>query len=140
MSGHLLLERYGMTEVGMALTNPLRPESARRPGRVGRPFPGVEARIVETVDDGEARVLAAADSDGLRIDGDGATVSGDLQIRGDGVFRGYHGREEATRREFVDGGDGDGARWFKTGDVAEVEEEDGWSFKILGRRSVDIIK
>ena len=44
--GHSLLERYGMTEVGLVLTNPLRPESERRPGSVGLPFGGVYARIV----------------------------------------------------------------------------------------------
>ena len=44
LSGHTLLERYGMTEIGMALTNPL-VEEMRLPGCVGKPFPGVEARI-----------------------------------------------------------------------------------------------
>ena len=47
VTGHSLLERYGMTEIGMALTNPLEPEEQRRPGWVGRPFPGVQARIVK---------------------------------------------------------------------------------------------
>ena len=40
-----LLERYGMTETGMNLSNPLRGE--RRVGAVGRPLPGVSARIVD---------------------------------------------------------------------------------------------
>ena len=45
ISGHRLLERYGMSELGMALTNPY--ESERRiPGTVGFPFPGVEAKVV----------------------------------------------------------------------------------------------
>ena len=45
ISGHLLLERYGMTELGMVLTNPLRTEE-RKPGFVGMPFPTVRCRIV----------------------------------------------------------------------------------------------
>lgn len=42
-TGHTLLERYGMTEIGMALTNPLK-GAERKPGFVGHPFPGVKAR------------------------------------------------------------------------------------------------
>ncbi|KAG8508155.1 Acyl-CoA synthetase family member 3, mitochondrial [Galemys pyrenaicus] len=45
-TGHTLLERYGMTEIGMALSNPLRPVAARLPGAVGTPLPGVQVRIV----------------------------------------------------------------------------------------------
>src|SRR5256885_14587678 len=45
ISGHTLLERYGMTEFGMALSNPLHGE--RRPGFVGTPLPGVEVRLVD---------------------------------------------------------------------------------------------
>src|SRR5688572_9539858 len=44
ISGHTLLERYGMTEIGMALANPLHGE--RRPGFVGAPLPGVDVRLV----------------------------------------------------------------------------------------------
>lgn len=44
ISGHVLLERYGMTETGMVLSNPL--EGERRPGTVGVPLPGVRVRIV----------------------------------------------------------------------------------------------
>ena len=47
LTGHFLLERYGMSEIGMALSNPLA-ESDRRAGCVGFPFPGVEARIVSS--------------------------------------------------------------------------------------------
>ena len=45
ITGHTLLERYGMTEIGMALSNPLHGE--RRPGCVGTPLPGVEVRLVD---------------------------------------------------------------------------------------------
>ena len=46
ISGHVLLERYGMTELGMVLTNPLKVEE-RKPGFVGMPFPTVQCRIVK---------------------------------------------------------------------------------------------
>jgi malonyl-CoA/methylmalonyl-CoA synthetase len=108
----VLLERYGMTEIGMALSNPLAAE--RRPGTVGRPLPGVEARLV----DEDGGLLAAG-------------LPGEIEIRGASVFKGYFGRREVTRQSFRDG-------WFRTGDIA-VREDDGF-YRILGRSSVDIIK
>lgn len=111
VTGHILLERYGMTEIGMALSNPLRGE--RRPGFVGTPLPNVEVRLVG--DDG--REVAPG-------------MPGELEVRGPSVFREYWRREEATASAFRNG-------WFRTGDVAVLE--DG-SFRILGRSSVDIIK
>ncbi|MFL5381727.1 MAG: acyl-CoA synthetase [Longimicrobiaceae bacterium] len=112
ISGHTLLERYGMTEIGMALGNPLHGE--RRPGFVGVPLPGVEVRLVE--EDGSPAAPGAP---------------GEIEVRGPGVFLEYWRRPEATVEAFREG------RWFRTGDVAVVE--DG-SYRILGRRSVDIIK
>lgn len=112
ITGHMLLERYGMTEIGMALSNPLHGE--RRPGSVGAPLPGVEVRLVD-------------ESGGEVPDG----VPGELLVRGPGVFREYWARPEATAAAFAEGG------WFRTGDVAA--REDG-AYRILGRRSVDIIK
>jgi len=111
ISGHVLLERYGMTEIGMALSNPLRGE--RRAGRVGLPLPRVEVRL--------------AAEDGTPAP---AGTPGEIEVRGPGVFREYWRRPEATREAFRDG-------WFRTGDVAVLE--DG-GYRILGRRSVDIIK
>ncbi len=111
ISGHVLLERYGMTEIGMALSNPV--NGNRRPGTVGRPLPGVHVRLV----DEEGRVVDAG-------------AAGEIEVRGPGVFLEYWGRPDLTRAAFRDG-------WFRTGDVAVVE--DG-AYRILGRRSVDIIK
>ena len=111
ISGHTLLERYGMTEFGMALSNPLVGE--RRPGSVGTPLPGVEVRLVA--------------EDGTPV---GPGTSGELEVRGPGVFREYWRRPEATAAAFRGG-------WFRTGDVAVVE--DG-AYRMLGRASVDIIK
>ena len=111
VSRHLLLERYGMTEIGMALSNPLRGE--RRPGHVGAPLPGVEVRLV--------------DESGAPVE-EGAP--GEIWVRGPNVFKEYWANPSATSAAFQDG-------WFRTGDVAVVE--DG-SHRILGRQSVDIIK
>lgn len=111
ISGHTLLERYGMTEIGMALSNPLHGE--RRPGFVGRPLPGVATRIVD-------------DAGQPVADG----TPGALEVRGPGVFLEYWGQPDSTRAAFRDG-------WFRTGDVAVVE--DG-AHRLLGRASVDIIK
>jgi malonyl-CoA/methylmalonyl-CoA synthetase len=111
ISGHTLLERYGMTEIGMALSNPLHGE--RRPGFVGTPLPGVEVRLV--------------DENGRPVAGG---APGEIEVRGPTVFVEYWHRPGDTAGAFHDG-------WFRTGDVAVVE--DG-AYRILGRRSVDIIK
>jgi malonyl-CoA/methylmalonyl-CoA synthetase len=112
LTGQKLLERYGMTEIGMGLSNPLRGE--RRPGAVGRPLPGVEVR------------LAAESGDVI----DDENEPGEIQVRGPAVFKEYWRKPEVTRGAFVDG-------WFRTGDVAVLE--DGY-YRIMGRLSVDIIK
>ena len=111
ISGQTLLERYGMTEFGMALSNPLHGD--RVPGSVGRPLPGVEVQLV-----GE----------------DGTPVSpgtaGEIEVRGAGVFAEYWDKPEATRAAFRAG-------WFRTGDTAVVENG---VYRILGRTSIDVLK
>lgn len=72
LTGHAILERYGMTETGMNLSNPYAGE--RRPGTVGTPLPGVSARIDE---------------------------SGELLVRGSNVFSGYWRAPEKTAESFV---------------------------------------
>lgn len=112
VSGHVLLERYGMTEIGMGISNPY--EGERRAGYIGKPLPGVEVRLVD-----EAMQMVAAGE------------PGEIHIKGDNVFKEYWNKPESTAKEFTADG------WFKTGDVAVVE--DGY-YRILGRSSVDIIK
>ena len=112
LTGQKLLERYGMTEIGMALSNPL--EGERRPGAVGRPLPRVEVRLT-----GESGDVIEGESE-----------PGEIQVRGPAVFREYWNKPDVTRASFVDG-------WFRTGDMAV--REDGY-YRILGRISVDIIK
>jgi malonyl-CoA/methylmalonyl-CoA synthetase len=110
ITGQRLLERYGMTELGMVLGNRL---DQRVPGHVGWPFPRVEVRLVG--DDGV--VVAPGEP-------------GELQVRGPQTFAGYWNRPEATAESFVDG-------WFRTGDVAALDPE---GYRLLGRASVDILK
>jgi malonyl-CoA/methylmalonyl-CoA synthetase len=110
LTSHVLLERYGMTEVGMALGNTL---ERRVPGHVGVPFRGVEVRLV--------------DDAGHDVP-DGSP--GEMLLRGPQVFAEYWRRPEATSECFVDG-------WFRTGDVAELTPG---GYRLLGRSSVDILK
>jgi len=126
VSGHTLLERYGMTEIGMALSNPLAGE--RIPGCVGRPLPGVQARLVRWGEGGVYEVLAEGDSNDISTNN---SEEGELLIKGPNVFKEYFKKPEATKKEFTEDG------WFKTGDTAKIESG---VFKILGRTSVDIIK
>ncbi len=111
ISGHTLLERYGMTEIGMALSNPL--EGERVPGSVGTPLPGVEVQLAD--EQGEA---VASDS------------PGEIEVRGPGVFKEYWGKPEATQQSFRNG-------WFRTGDVAVIQNG---RYRILGRMNIDILK
>ena len=112
ISGHTIMERYGMTETGMTLSNPLKGE--RVPGSVGSPLPGVQVRLAgdygKTVADGEP---------------------GEIQVKSAGVFKEYWNRPDATKQLFTADG------WFCTGDVAVRENG---IYRILGRKSVDIIK
>lgn len=140
--GNVLLERYGMTEVGMALSCGL--EFADRvDGSVGWPLPSVEARLVDT-DTNEVIKL------GEETTKDGKKREGEIQLRGPTVFSEYWRNEKATAEEFVEGEDGKG-KWFKTGDVASRQNIEGagksdqkWAqgpmYFIQGRSSVDIIK
>nr|CAD7424205.1 unnamed protein product [Timema monikensis] len=124
ITGHTLLERYGMTETGMVLSNKL--EGERRLGYVGLPLPGVEVQISGP----NYESLVTGDNSGsVVVSTDHA--SGELLVRGPTLFSGYYNKPEATSKEFTQDG------WFKTGDTARYE--DGM-YQILGRTSVDIIK
>lgn len=111
ITGHTLLERYGMTEIGMALSNSYRGE--RIPGAVGTPLPGVEVRLCNE-----------------RGEDVPTGTPGEIEVRGANVFREYWNRPEATREAFRDG-------WFRTGDTAVVENG---VYRILGRTNIDILK
>ncbi|KAK4147777.1 uncharacterized protein C8A04DRAFT_33890 [Dichotomopilus funicola] len=144
--GNVLLERFGMTEVGMALSCGLDVVD-RVDGSVGWPLPGVEARLVDV----DTHQLIEP---GQERDADGRERVGEIQLRGPTIFTEYWRNPEATVKEFVESKDGRG-QWFKTGDVAVRRAVDGagrsvlpsqkdWArgdlYFILGRRSADIIK
>ncbi|XP_063369444.1 malonate--CoA ligase ACSF3, mitochondrial [Cydia amplana] len=152
ISGQRLLERYGMSEVGMALSNAYRPISARAVGCVGMPLPGVSARIATNVN-GELKPVvtvtappvdttiyveeSAQDSKDTDDSWTTAEVTkhmdtdcqGELLLKGPGVFSRYYNRNRKSDDFTPDG-------WFLTGDTAAFTD----NFKILGRTSVDIIK
>ncbi|KAE8149854.1 acetyl-CoA synthetase-like protein [Aspergillus avenaceus] len=142
-NGNVLLERFGMTEVGMAISCGL-DFTDRVDGSVGWPLPGVEARLV----DPETNEVIQP---GEEVDANGRQREGEIQLRGSTIFQEYWANEKATREAFVDCGDGRG-KWFKTGDVATRRTVDGagqgtsgdWAqgpmYFIQGRLSVDIIK
>jgi malonyl-CoA/methylmalonyl-CoA synthetase len=114
LGGAYPLERFGMTEVGVGMSNPLSPE-ARRPGTVGTPLRTVQIRVVG--DDGRD------------------AECGELWIAGPSVFARYHERADATRDSFATH---EGRRWFKTGDTVGLDPDR--YVRVLGRTSVDILK
>jgi malonyl-CoA/methylmalonyl-CoA synthetase len=116
-AGAIPLERFGMTEIGVGMSNPLEP-SGRRPGFVGPPLRTVETRLVDD---------AGRDTE---------RGPGELYVRGPSLFAGYWQRPDATAAAFVEGDAASG--WFKTGDLAE-RAPDGF-VRVLGRTSVDILK
>ncbi|MFL5353530.1 class I adenylate-forming enzyme family protein [Archangium sp.] len=105
--GQRILERYGMTETIMNTTNPY--EGERRPGTVGLPYPGQEARVVDVR---TRQPLAAGET-------------GEIEVRGPHVFAGYWQRPDATAEAF------DSEGWFRTGDLG-LRDADGY-FQITGR-------
>jgi malonyl-CoA/methylmalonyl-CoA synthetase len=109
--GHTILERYGMSETLMNMSNPY--EGERRPGTVGIPLPGVSVKLLNhegsPVRDGE---------------------TGEIHLRGPNVFAGYWRREDATRDSFANG-------FFRTGDLAS-RSPDGY-YTLCGRKTDLII-
>jgi malonyl-CoA/methylmalonyl-CoA synthetase len=112
LSGRYPLERFGMTEIGVGMTNPV--DGRRVPGSTGPALDGMQIRIVAE-------------------DGSDAPPGepGEIWIKGPSVFLGYDANDQATREAFTDG-------WFRSGDTATFL--DGGYVRILGRTSVDILK
>jgi len=111
--GHRVVERYGMTETGIMLSNPV--DGARVPGQVGIPLPGVEMRIVKE-DTGKPCEQGEV---------------GELQTRGPHVFSGYWNDPDKTSRSFTSDG------WFRTGDLG-LRDSQG-RFELKGRMTDLII-
>lgn len=117
LTGHTILERYGMTETGMNLSNPY--IGARVPGSVGTPLPGVSMRIVNPK--GQAVTIGE---------------EGELLVRGSNVFSAYWNAPEKTAESFSH--DALGHHWFHTGDLARQDPKSGY-VTLLGRRHELII-
>ncbi len=111
LTGHAILERYGMTETGMNYSNPL--AGPRVPSTVGLPLPGVSGRIVDARD----QELPWGQE-------------GHLQVRGSNVFSAYWNAPEQTAQAFVQ--DHLGRRWFRTGDMGCFDPATGY-LTLLGR-------
>ncbi|MGH1412056.1 MAG: malonate--CoA ligase [Pelagimonas sp.] len=113
LTGHRILERYGMTETNMNTSNPY--DGERRAGTVGFPLPGVELKITnpdtgDTLPDGEV---------------------GQIEVRGANVFKGYWQMPEKTAAELRENG------FFITGDLGLIDA-DGY-VQIVGRNKDLII-
>jgi malonyl-CoA/methylmalonyl-CoA synthetase len=109
-AGQRVLERYGMTETLMNVSNPY--DGERRPGSVGFPLPGCEVRLAES-------------------EGEGEGEGGEILLRGPNVFSGYWRNPDATAAAFDDDG------WFRSGDLGALDP-DGY-LRILGRAKELII-
>lgn len=152
ITGHKLLERYGMTEIGMVLSNPyiMDKSRSRTPGSVGLPLPGTQVKLVN---DGKTVIEMKGEQNKgfwstdvippieykstelpakpLQPIEKSTSINGELYVRGPNVFKEYYKKSDETKKVFDDNG------WFKTGDEAKYEND---VFKIMGRTSVDIIK
>jgi malonyl-CoA/methylmalonyl-CoA synthetase len=111
-TGQRIVERYGMSET--LINCSVRAAGERRPGAVGPPVDGVDARLV--------------DEHGVPV---AAGEVGEIEVRGPNLFLEYLNRPDATAEAFRDG-------WFRTGDVATLDP-DGY-VRIVGRRATDLIK
>ncbi len=104
--GVSILERYGSTEFGFALSN--RYDGARHAGTVGFPLPNVD---VELGDPASGAQIASGDA-------------GEIRVHGPNVFKGYWNNPEATEAAFaLDAG---GRRWYKSGDLATFDPQRGY--------------
>ena len=113
VTGHKILERYGMTETNMNTSNPY--DGERRAGTVGIPLPGINIRIT----DPETNVKLGSEKIGI------------IEIKGENIFEGYWTMKEQTKDSFtVDG-------YFITGDLGKFSS-DGY-LSIIGRNKDLII-
>ncbi|MCY3584866.1 MAG: AMP-binding protein [Acidimicrobiaceae bacterium] len=119
-SGQHVIERYGMTETVMLVSNPH--DEPRRAGTVGFPLPGVEVRL---------EALDSSDGEPAVSDDAAMTVpdAAEILVRGPNVFSGYWERPAENTASFSDG-------WFRTGDLGQWD--DGY-LRIVGRAKELII-
>jgi fatty acid CoA ligase FadD36/malonyl-CoA/methylmalonyl-CoA synthetase len=117
LSGHALVERYGLTE--SLIVTAARLDDDRAPGRVGRPLAGVAVRIAAVPDDSEQ-------------DTGGTGGMGEIELAGPTLFNGYLNRPDATAAAMTPDG------WLRTGDLGSYDETRG--LRLFGRLATDLIK
>ncbi len=105
-TGHVILERYGMTEGGMFSSNPYTGE--RRSGTVGFPLPDMQLRIVDATGNPVAN-----------------GEIGMIEVKGENVFCGYLRAPEKMQESMTADG------FFRTGDLGTLDT-DGY-LSIVGR-------
>lgn len=110
--GHTILERYGMTEVGIVLSNPY--AGVHRPGTVGFPVSGAQFKIVDPHTTAPVAPQAV----------------GELWIKGPSVIKGYLNKPQQTKETIIDG-------WLRSGDLAQLDAK-GY-YHIVGRHKDLII-
>lgn len=115
ITGHNILERYGMTETGITLSHDY---NDRRKGLLGKPLPGVSIKLNENE---------------FKSDNNDNSNVGELLVKGKGIFPGYWNNKDKSSQVFTEDG------YFKTGDVVQDLNNDGY-LKLLGRLNGDIIK
>ena len=112
ITGHQILERYGMTETNMNTSNPF--DGERKGGSVGKPLKDISIRINKTNGD--------KDTEFNKI--------GMIEIKGPNVFKGYLNNPEKTQESFTKDG------YFITGDIGYFDK-DGYLF--ISGRNKDLI-
>lgn len=164
ITGYRILERYGSTEIGLGLSNPYRETKSQKrlAGAVGRPYGNTTVRIVEPHEEANADskhvlIESTPEHDKFVRLGQDKRYFGELQVKGDMVFREYLNKPQQTKETFSEDG------WFKTGkfhkfliflleklefkwiefyflgDTVEYLS-DSKAYRIIGRTSVDVIK
>tara|TARA_B100001121_G_C18632345_1_gene594983 strand:+ start:96 stop:950 length:855 start_codon:yes stop_codon:yes gene_type:complete len=111
-TGHIILERYGMTETNMSISNPY--DGKRIAGTVGKPLPGIEMRIV----DPKTNISVKKGEIGI------------IELKGKNVFEGYWNMPEKDKESFKEDG------FFITGDMAKIDKND---YVIIVGRDKDLI-
>jgi malonyl-CoA/methylmalonyl-CoA synthetase len=104
--GVSILERYGSTEFGFALSN--RYDAPRHAGTVGFPLPHVEVRLADPATNQDVA----------------AGTAGEILVHGPNVFEGYWRNDAATAAAFAH--DAQGRRWYKSGDLATFDPQRGY--------------
>ena len=112
ITGHHILERYGMTETNMNSSNPL--DGVRKAGSVGKPIKDINIRISAT----EGSVVSNKNQIGM------------IEIKGPNVFKGYLNNPKKTQEAFTKDG------FFITGDIGYFDN-DGYLF--ISGRNKDLI-